>query len=346
MRPLIGSHNLPRLSLPRWARCRLIDQDPLTEASQEPPSGEGRLTSTMRWTSILLALALAGTSCDTDASRTALSPEDALTAWSPPSAYSYEVESSCGERTFIGRYRIHVRSRDVTAVTALDHSARAAIEAAPREIPTVEDLLEEALEAERAGADRVMVRRTDGGRPHRIAIDYDANAIDDEACYVIRSFASAGAATRAASTEAAIYAAVIRRAMREGAAGSTRGAVYVVDGPVKGAGMPRGDVYARPRGPFEGTLIDEIQQTLGPSVPPLRLVRDVKVALPENSDNGAVGDNKAVLLLGDIGRTGADEAHVPITWWCDKCSRWLTYVVIDTGGGWRVRGIAGPETIS
>ena len=301
----------------------------------------------MRRTLIFLAVALAATSCDNDTSKATREPPDTRPQWSSPDAYTYEVESSCGERSFIGRFRIHVEAGDVRAVTALDQSARAAIDFSLEEIPTLEILLAEATEAQSAGADRVDIRRTADGRPRRIEIDYDTGAIDDEACYFVRRFTAKGAASTS-PTDAAVYTAVIQRSMRGthlGPPGTSLDAVYVVDGPVKAAGKPRANVFAPPREPFAGELVNQIHQTLAPQLSPLRWVGDVRVAV-RNLRSGSVGDDTAVLLLGEIERVSGKKARVPVTWWCDKCSRWLTYVAVEKDGRWIVTGTTGPIAIS
>jgi hypothetical protein len=58
------------------------------------------------------------------------------------------------------------------------------------DVPTIEELLEEARLARDEGADVVEISRGDDGRPTRIDIDYMNEAIDDEACYIIGRFRS------------------------------------------------------------------------------------------------------------------------------------------------------------
>lgn len=67
----------------------------------------------------------------------------------------------------------------------VDDSARRAVESLPDEVPTIGDLLAEAEAARGDGADTVDIDRAPDGRPTRIALDWDENAIDDEALYVI-----------------------------------------------------------------------------------------------------------------------------------------------------------------
>jgi Family of unknown function (DUF6174) len=111
--------------------------------------------------------------------------------WEPGSSYTYELDSSCGERSLIGEFRIEVRDGEVSSVEPLDESARSMIEGGfEDDIPSIEELLTEARLARSEGADVVEVRRADDGRPTEIEIDYMKEAIDDEACYVIRRFRS------------------------------------------------------------------------------------------------------------------------------------------------------------
>jgi heat shock protein HslJ len=60
-------------------------------------------------------------------------------------------------------------------------------------VPTLEELLEEAEEARRAGADIVEIDfHPETGHPTSIEIDHDEQAIDDEACYVISNYQGNG----------------------------------------------------------------------------------------------------------------------------------------------------------
>lgn len=112
--------------------------------------------------------------------------------WEEPATYEYELQSDCGERTLLGRYRITVTDGEVTDVAAGDDQAAVVVgdDELREAVPTLGELLEEAREAEAAGADVVNVE-TDGdpaGRPGLIEIDHDLDADDDEACYVVTAF--------------------------------------------------------------------------------------------------------------------------------------------------------------
>lgn len=103
-----------------------------------------------------------------------------------PDTYTYVLDSSCGERSLVGRFRIEVVDGSVVAVEGLDDTGRATVDQdGADEAPTIADLLDEAATARRRGADVVVVETTRDGRPTRITIDGGTEAYDDEACYVI-----------------------------------------------------------------------------------------------------------------------------------------------------------------
>ena len=107
-----------------------------------------------------------------------------------PDTYTYVLDSSCGERSLVGRFRIDVVDGAVVAVKGLDDTGRASVDqGGADEAPTIADLLHEAATARRRGADVVVVETTRDGRPTRITIDGETEAYDDEVCYVISDVA-------------------------------------------------------------------------------------------------------------------------------------------------------------
>jgi hypothetical protein len=104
--------------------------------------------------------------------------------WVPPERYVYVVSSQCGERNFIGTYAITVeRGEGIRAATR-----NGSIEL-QGEIPSIEDLLAEAAAARESGADEVtVVTAPADGHPTLVLIDWEADAIDDEACYEITDY--------------------------------------------------------------------------------------------------------------------------------------------------------------
>lgn len=149
----------------------------------------------MRRTIAVLVLLAAAVACDTSDSTQSTAAgatstgQTAAEAWVAPNRYSYKLTSSCGERSLIGEFRIAVEDGGVLSVKPLDESARAMVKSGfESEVPSIEDLVAEAAQAEADGADLVQITRAQDGRPTLIEIDYRETAIDDEACYAIGQF--------------------------------------------------------------------------------------------------------------------------------------------------------------
>ncbi|MEV6345652.1 DUF6174 domain-containing protein [Actinoplanes sp. NPDC051851] len=114
----------------------------------------------------------------------------AAVAWQEPARYTYELESSCGERALIGRFRITVEQDEVTAAEGLDESGRWFVADARSEpVPTLGQLLDRVDRARQQGAAIAEVTTDPAdGHPTRIDIDPDAGAIDDESCFSIAGY--------------------------------------------------------------------------------------------------------------------------------------------------------------
>jgi len=152
---------------------------------------------------LTLVLALAGCEIGNDATSTTRGAGDSLSTtttpdttqpselgarWTEPPNYRFVVRSSCGEISFIGRYRVTVR--DHVAVEAVD--LRGGGEKPVDEdflifVPTLAGLIEQFETAQADHADVARIERVDGV-PALIEIDYESNVIDDEACYEISEF--------------------------------------------------------------------------------------------------------------------------------------------------------------
>ncbi|MGK5683072.1 DUF6174 domain-containing protein [Actinoplanes sp. URMC 104] len=115
---------------------------------------------------------------------------EAALSWEEPAAYTYELDSQCGERALIGRYRITVRDGRVTHAEGLDEPARRTVADSPSDtIPTLGRLADELDEARRAGADVARIETDPAdGHPTRITIDPAENSTDDESCYTVTAF--------------------------------------------------------------------------------------------------------------------------------------------------------------
>ncbi|WP_240926396.1 DUF6174 domain-containing protein [Streptomyces sp. JB150] len=110
-------------------------------------------------------------------------------AWTEPEAYSYTLQSSGGERALLGSYRVTVRDGRVTDARGLDDSARDMVKRLPGQVPTLGGLLRELERARQEDADEAAAEFAADGHPVRISLDWDANAVDDEALYVISDYA-------------------------------------------------------------------------------------------------------------------------------------------------------------
>lgn len=117
--------------------------------------------------------------------------------WREPAAYSFTLQSRCGERGLLGRFHVEVENGTVVAVEGLDEQGRTtAANTPPEAMPTLADLLRLVAQARSNGADEVSLNTDPAdGRPISIEIDWLANAIDDEECYTISDFIAAGTAS-------------------------------------------------------------------------------------------------------------------------------------------------------
>jgi hypothetical protein len=136
--------------------------------------------------------ATAGCGDETAASSTkgsAAVAAESRTTWEEPASYVYTLESGEGERALIGTFRITVRDHKVTRARGLDESGRRVAEDFPDQVPTLGRLLGELERARSEGADEAEASYAPDGRPERITIDWDTNALDDESEYVISGYA-------------------------------------------------------------------------------------------------------------------------------------------------------------
>jgi len=117
-------------------------------------------------------------------------PEPAAATWTPPAKYGFVLDSQCGERALIGRFRVTVQDDKVVRTEGLDDSARRALMLRLADlVPTLRQLEAEAETARRDGADVVEVERdSTDAHPTRIKIDTSRDAVDDEACYTIEEY--------------------------------------------------------------------------------------------------------------------------------------------------------------
>ncbi|BFU47244.1 DUF6174 domain-containing protein [Krasilnikovia sp. MM14-A1004] len=111
-------------------------------------------------------------------------------AWSEPQRYRFVLESSCGERTLLGRFEVTVEAGKVTRTVGLDDPARRALRLRLAElVPTLGQLAAEASTARHAGADEVVTESDPvDGHPVSIRIDPSRAALDDESCYAVSGY--------------------------------------------------------------------------------------------------------------------------------------------------------------
>jgi hypothetical protein len=144
-----------------------------------------------------------------------------------------------------------------------------------------------------------------------------------------------------------IYAQVIRRLVLEdhtfGGGKSPFESVFVVNGALRDANDPRaGDLLGPAGKPFPPGVVEEIEGELG-DLPPVRFIVDGERALGRQ---GLVKGNGVIITLGPIDRNGR-RVEVGTGLWCGgKCGQWLTYVLRNRGGRWRITGTTGPYIIS
>ncbi|MEU4690936.1 DUF6174 domain-containing protein [Actinoplanes sp. NPDC023714] len=118
-------------------------------------------------------------------------PEPAAAEWREPASYRYDLDSRCGERALIGKFRITVEQGAVSAAESLDEGGEWAVETLGTErMPTLGDLLGQVDTARSQGAHIAEVTTDPAGRPAGIRIDSEENAVDDEACYTITGFST------------------------------------------------------------------------------------------------------------------------------------------------------------
>ncbi|GAA3291422.1 hypothetical protein GCM10020295_08220 [Streptomyces cinereospinus] len=129
-----------------------------------------------------------GLMCATAACGGGTSPARPSPEWHEPSSYTYTLRSAQGERPLIGTFRVTVTDGAVTAAAGLDVSGRRVARHNPGAVPTLGELLAELAQARRDGADTAEAEYAADGHPVRITLDWERNALDDEAAYVISGY--------------------------------------------------------------------------------------------------------------------------------------------------------------
>lgn len=110
--------------------------------------------------------------------------------WREPEDYRFRLQSSCGERAFLGRFRIKVEDHTVVHVTGLDRMGRHYVDShGHEEVPTLKSLMDSVEDAQQRGADVATAEYgPPDGQPVRAMIDASAEVDDDEQCYVVDDY--------------------------------------------------------------------------------------------------------------------------------------------------------------
>lgn len=151
------------------------------------------------------------------------------------------------------------------------------------------------------------------------------------------------------AAEVEIYSAVIRRLVTKdhtfGQGKSPFKHVYVVDGPVRDAGDPPGDLFGPASEPFPSDVIAGIEEQLE-DLPPVTFVADGNDVRRGPQGMGGVKNDGVIISLGPI-KPMKERIQVSNSLWCGGlCGQWLTYVLAEDGGHWKITGTTGPYAIS
>ena len=113
--------------------------------------------------------------------------ESAIAGWVEPPNYAFTLDSRCGERTIIGRFRVDVREHLVSRVEGLDAQGRNVAASVPYEdVPTLAQLIQRVVWARYENAHEARLETDPAtGRPVSVTIDPDQMTLDDEECYEI-----------------------------------------------------------------------------------------------------------------------------------------------------------------
>ena len=116
--------------------------------------------------------------------------------WQEAGSYTYTLDSQCGERDVIGTFSITVSDHEVEDASALDESGQALLDSSGLgQIPTLQQRYDEFWQAQWGAdvADKAEIQHAPvDGHPLIITIDWDADAVDDAACYVISEYQATG----------------------------------------------------------------------------------------------------------------------------------------------------------
>lgn len=130
------------------------------------------------------ALLGATAACGSGEPKSATAPT--RTTWQEPESYAYTLTSTT--QVLAGTFRVEVRDGQVTEAVGVDEDSRRQARELPGEVPTIGELLKRLAKARSDNAHIAKAEYATDGHPLRITLDWDQNAIDDEALYVISSY--------------------------------------------------------------------------------------------------------------------------------------------------------------
>lgn len=148
--------------------------------------------------------------------------------------------------------------------------------------------------------------------------------------------------------EVEIYADVIERLVTKdhtfGRSASPFDHVYVIEGPVKGAGDPMTG-FKRSARPFDDATKEAILARLE-DLPPIEFIARASEARVGKQGMEVKGKG-VIITLGPIQKKSETRFHIGHSLWCGGlCGSWATYVVEERGDHWKITGTTGPIAIS
>lgn len=121
----------------------------------------------------------------------------------------------------------------------------------------------------------------------------------------------------------------------------------MLDDPIQDAGDPMaGNLFGPAEHPFPSDVTADIRQRLR-DLPPVRFVRHGDDVRRSKQRLEGVKNDGVIISLGVIEPRKAGRVHVSNGLWCGgTCGQWLTYVLVEDEGRWRITGTTGPYAIS
>jgi hypothetical protein len=129
-------------------------------------------------------LGLAGCTSDPEPPATAASAP----AWTEPADYTFVVDRQCGDGESLGKYRVTVAGKEVSAVDRID--GRTASGEEEIEVPTLGGLLELAQTAVDDGADATTAFDPADGHPVEVSVNRAEEATGGADCFKISEYAA------------------------------------------------------------------------------------------------------------------------------------------------------------